>query len=695
MKVAYSWLKDFVDIKISPKELADKLTMAGLEVVSLEELGKPACPVGRDFVFEIEITSNRPDWLSILGVAREISAITGSRLKLAKSPTVKLKGLKPVEISVAESTDCPFYSAMIIRGVKVAPSPEWLKKRLEALGCRSVNNIVDITNYVLFESGQPLHAFDLDKLSQQAIHVRRARPNESITIIDGQQKILDNEILVIADKNRAVAIAGVMGGKDTEVTEATCNILLESAVFNPIVVRRVRQKLGLQSESAYRFERGVDLENAQSATFSALKLISVLAFGKPYAYKSLRSIRPAKSAINLEMDYISRVLGVSLSVLKVKQILSGLGFTVKARGKNILTVKIPGFRQDIKTQIDLVEEVARIYGYEKIPLSLPAVKPHKSIPSNREVVSGIKIILQGLGLQEAITYSLVDRLLLAKSGIKKDAQPVEILNPLSKEQEVLRFSLLPSLIRTLAYNLNQQQEYVNIFEVANVFSVKPDSAQHPTLSDEPMRASVQEELSLGIALCGARPFFIKQGLVKDEVTILHLKGILESLLNKLGVKSYDFSSPGENQVRIIIDQQEVGFIASLNEQILNSFDIKNKQVILGEINLAKLFPHINLAKKFTAIPKYPAITRDISFVVKEEVSIRELLTVIEGKGAPLLSLAKVVDYYQGKQIPSGSRGLTISCTYRASERTLTEEEIVPLHNAICALLEERFGIKLR
>ncbi|MDD5128063.1 MAG: phenylalanine--tRNA ligase subunit beta [Candidatus Omnitrophica bacterium] len=695
MKVTYSWLKDFIDIKISPRELADKLTIAGLEVVSLEELEKSVSPSGRDFVFEIEITSNRPDWLSILGVAREISAITGSKLKSAKTPKVKFKGLKPIEILVAESTDCPFYSAMIIRGVKVAPSPEWLKKRLEALGCRSVNNIVDITNYVLFESGQPLHAFDLDKLSQQAIYVRRGRPNESITIIDGQQKILDNEILVIADKNRAVAIAGVMGGKNTEVTEATCNILLESAVFNPIVVRRGRQKLGLQSESAYRFERGVDLENAQNATFSALKLISALAFGKPDAYKHLGSIRPIKSVINLEMDYLSRVLGVSLSVLKVKQILSGLGFTVKVRGKNVLTVKIPSFRQDVKTQIDLVEEVARIYGYEKIPLSLPAVKPHKIIPTSREVVSDIKIILQGLGLQEAITYSLVDRLLLAKSGIKKDIPPVEILNPLSKEQEVLRFSLLPSLIRTLAYNLNQQQEYVNIFEVANVFSAKPGSAQHSTMTNESVRPSVQEELSLGIALCGARPFFIKQGLVRDEVTILHLKGILESLLNKLGVKNYDFSPRGGNQASIIIDQQEIGFIVSPSEQILNSFDIKNKQVVLGEINLVKLLSQINLTKKFTAIPKYPAITRDISFVVREDVSIRELLMAIEAKGAPLLFSAKVVDYYQGKQIPSGFRGLTVSCTYRAPERTLTEEEIAPLHNAICALLEERFGIKLR
>jgi len=681
VKVTYGWLKEFVDIKMPPKELADKLTMAGLEVVSLEEAGEPACRTGRDFVLEIEITSNRPDWLSISGVAREISAITGAKLKTAQRPKIKTTSLKSVEISVVDKNDCPFYSAMIIRDIKVAPSPEWLKKRLESLGCRSVNNIVDITNYILFESGQPLHAFDLDKLSQQGICVRRARPNEKITTIDGQQKILNNEIMVIADRDRPVAIAGVMGGKETEVTDSTSGILLESAVFNPIVVRKGRQKLGLQSESSYRFERGVDSENAKNATFSAMKLIAELALGKPCAYKSVGSIKPNKSAISLEMRYITRVLGINIPLPKVKQILSRLGFIVKTRGKNILLVNLPSFRQDIKTQIDLVEEVARIYGYDKIPLSLPAVKPHKITSGSREIVSGIKAILRSLGLQEAITYSLVDRNLLVKSGINKDAQPVEILNPLSKEQEVLRFSLLPSLIRALAYNLDQQQEYVNIFEVANIFTAKS--------------ASAEEELSLGIALCGAKSFFMKQGLVKDEVTILHLKGILEKLFNKLGIKAYDFIPRPDNQINIIIGQQETGFMLGLNEQVLNSFDIKNKQVILAELNINKLLEYVNLDKKFTGIPKYPAITRDISFVINETVSVKDLLALITASGAPLLSLAKVVDYYQGKQIPPGFRGLTISCIYRASDRTLTEEEIAPLHNSICSLLEERFGIKLR
>jgi phenylalanyl-tRNA synthetase beta chain len=374
-------------------------------------------------------------------------------------------------------------------------------------------------------------------------------------------------------------------------------------------------------------------------------------------------------------------LGDSIPILKVKQILSRLGFIVKTRGKYALMVNVPGFRQDIKTQIDLVEEVARIYGYDKIPLSLPRVMPQKAIAGNREIISEIKSILRSLGSQEAVTYSLVDRSLLGKSGIKIDAQPVEILNPLSKEQEVLRSSLLPSLIRALAYNLNQQQEYINIFEIADIFFAKSDSPG--------------EEISLGIALCGAKPFFVKQGLVKEEVNILHLKGILESLFNKFGIKDYDFKPGQGDQINIIIGGQVVGLILGLNVGGLSSLDIKNKQVVLAELNLLRLLRYINTEKKFKGIPKYPAITRDISFIINEEVSVKDLLGLIMASGAPLLSLAKVVDYYQGKQIPPGFRGLTISCIYRASDRTLTEDEIAPLHNSICSLLEERFGIKLR
>lgn len=674
MKVSYDWLKDFVDLKISPKELADKLTMAGLEVVSLEERSG-------DSVLEIEITSNRPDWLSILGVAREIGAITGARFKTKNVPSPKLKNLKTCSVSIEDKSDCFFYSALVIRGVRVGPSPEWLKKRLEALGCRSVNNIVDVTNYILFESGQPMHAFDLDRLGRQTINVRRARQGEMITTIDGQQKFLDGDMLVIADNKKAVAIAGVMGGKDTEVTDRTTNILLESAVFNPILVRKTRQKLGLPTESAYRFERGVDEQNARTAVFSAAKLITSLASGECFAYKCLGKIRKESPEIKLEADYISRILGAAIPMVRARQILTRLGFCVRARGKGALMVKAPSFRQDIKAQIDLVEEVARIYGYDKIPISLPAVKPQKNISGRRDMVCGIKNTLYSLGLQEGLTYSLVEREMLEKSGVKKDAQTVEIMNPLSKEQEVLRYSILPSLMRVLAYNLDQQQEYVNIFEIADIFSDKNNG--------------VDEILSLGIALCGTRPFFLKQGLVKDELGILHLKGILEKLFISLGVSNYDFVKQQGSRVSVTVSGEEIGFMFVPQERILGSFDIKNKKAFLAELDLVKLLDRARAERKFSGIPKYPAVTRDLSFIVKEGVSIKEIIGVVKEKGAPLLSEAGVADYYQGKQIPAGFRGLTISCVYRSDDRTLTEEEVSPLHKTICGCLETRFGIKFR
>jgi phenylalanyl-tRNA synthetase beta chain len=666
MKVTYNWLKDFLNLKISPQELAEKLTMAGLEVVSLEEKGG-------DFVLEIEITSNRPDWLSILGIAREVSAITGLPFKVThpQEPKIKAQQSFPMVISVADKKDCPFYSARIIYDVKVGPSPEWLKKRLELLGCRSINNIVDITNYVLFELGQPLHAFDLDTLNQEELNVRRAKLNEQITTLDGESRLLSPEILVIADKFRPVAIAGVMGGKTTEVTFKTRNILLESAIFNPVLVRRGRQKLGLQSESAYRFERGVDPEGVKIAALVAQELIVKLAAGTPYAYKSSGTLKITNPIINLDAAYVNKVLGLTLPVAKIKQILSKLGLQVKAKTKNILVVKVPGFRQDLKLPIDLVEEIARIYGYAKIPQTLPAVKLGQSILDNREIIAGIKNILRSLGLHEAITYSLINRNLLNKAGIDSGIQLVEIANSLSQDQDILRPTLLPSLIRCLAYNLDQQQEEVCIFEAAHVFSAGVNS--------------VQEEPALGIALCG----------VSGQVTILHLKGVLENLFNKLGIKDFDFIREDDNKINIVIGDKHLGFMLDLSQQILDGFDIKNRQVVLAQINLEKLFGQINLSRKFTGIPKYPAITRDISFLIKDDLSVKDLLLAIEATGAPLLRQAKVVDYYQGKQIPAGFKGLTISCLYRVEDRTLTEEEVASRHQAICSLLQERFGIKLR
>ncbi|MFA4987982.1 MAG: phenylalanine--tRNA ligase subunit beta [Candidatus Omnitrophota bacterium] len=676
MKVAYNWLKDFVNITLNPKELAEKLTLAGLEVVSLKESSG-------DSVLEIEITSNRPDWLSIAGIAREVGAITGVKFDMGRFNRLKAKAgsKRRIEISVANEKDCPFYSATVIQGVKVAPSPDWLRKRLESLGCRSINNIVDITNYILFESGQPLHAFDLDALKRPFVAVRRARPEEKIITLDGRQVVLNQEILVIADQDRPVAVAGIMGGKETEVTLDTRNILLESAVFDPVLVRKGRQKTGLQSESAYRFERGVDLKGAKTASLAAQELIRKLAGGKVFSYGSAGASEPSSTTIKVKMSQINSLLGVSVPVLKAKQILSRLGFFVKVKPKETLLVKVPSFRQDVKSYVDVIEEVARIYGYNKIPMSLPAVKPSQSQDGARSSISEVKRVLSALGLNEVITYSLVDRNLLAKSGIGQELAPLEVLNPLSKEQEVLRYSLLPSLIKTVAHNLDQKQECVSIFEVADIFL--------------PSRECPREEASLGIALCGTRSLFLERGLVKDEVGILHIKGILETVFRRLGVGGYSFKPTGNGRVSVVAGRDEAGYMLDLNEQVLAAFGIKNKKIVCAEIRINKLVSAGIPEKKFSGIPRYPAIGRDISFLVKDDISVEDILAEIRTRASSLLSSSRIIDYYQGKQIPSGFRALTISCEYRDKDRTLTEEEVSPLHDALCAGLENKFGIRLR
>ena len=673
MKVTYNWLKDFVEIKIPAKELADKLTMAGLEVVSLEEKAG-------DFILEIEITSNRPDWLSILGVAREVATITNSKLKNpnSKSKTKTAKG--NFKIEVESKKDCPLYTARIIKNVKVGPSPEWIRKRLELVGCRSVNNVVDITNYVLFELGEPLHAFDLDKLNPEKIIVRRAKPGEKMLTIDGTESTLSGDVLVIADKDKAVAVAGVMGGKDTEVNFGTNNILLEAALFNPLIIRRARQAIGKASESSYRFERGIDLDVVARASSRAAQLLEEHCVAEEVSFTLSGLNKSKETKINLDIAYAAKVLGINLAAAKVKQILSGLGFKIRQKSKNILSVGVPSFRQDVLQPIDLVEEAARVFGYERIPNSLPAVRPEVTLETQRGLVSDIKNILIGLGLTEAVTYSLIDRPGLKNSGFGFGVNPVGIMNPLSQEQEILRPTLMLGLGRAIGFNLNQKQEAVAIFEIANIFKA----------GTEP-----QEELALGIALSGVKSFFTGRGLVKDEASLLNLKGILETIFRRLGITGYEFISQGADSVDVYIQKDKIGSLLRLNQQALNSLGIKNKDVFLCEVSLNKLFAYVQSNKRFTPLPKYPGISRDISLILKDDLSVKDILTLLKEKGEPFLRETRITDYYKGKQIPSGYRGLTLSCLYASGERTLTEKEIQPIHDLLCASLIRQFEAKLR
>lgn len=678
MKITYHWLKDFVEIRLSPQALAEKLTMAGLEVTSLE--AKEG-----EVVFEIEITANRPDLLSVVGIAREVAAITGQPLKSSRPSrprVLSLRGERPVHVKIENKKDCPLYTAKIIKDVEVGSSPDWLRKRLEGVGCRSVNNIVDITNYCLLTWGEPLHAFDLDKLKDNTIEVRRADKNEKLATLDGRSCALGPDILVIADSRKPIAIAGIMGGKDTEVTEGTKNILLEAAVFDPIIVRHGRQALGLQTDSSYRFERGVDFETAEAASCQAVEWMRTLAKGRYVSAKSVGLARTKNRTIELSASRAQELLNIPVKAPRIKSILHRLGFTVKRRSKDKLRVLVPSFRPDVQLEIDLIEEIARIEGFQQIPKTLPRVVPEPLGNRLRDLVSVTKNIMTGLGLNEVITYSLIDKGLLHALGFPEEQQAIEILNPLSKEQEILRPTLLASLAQCVAFNLSQKQEHISIFEVAQVFLKHPEG--------------LKEELRLGLALCGSRSFMLGEGFVKDPADFLHFKGILEVLFEKMGIVEYHFTgSTAPFSMDIHAGKERIGLMMMLGRTALDKLGIKNKNVFLLELSLEKLFSLASLERTFAALPKYPGITRDISFFLKNTVSLRELLDALQAQGQPLLGSIKIVDFYKGKQIPSGYKGLTVSCLYRSGERTLTETEIKPVHELLCSTLTDRFAAKIR
>jgi phenylalanyl-tRNA synthetase beta chain len=680
MKFTYNWLKDFVDVKLAPEALAERLTMAGLEVESVT-------PVGGDFVFEVEVTSNRPDWLSVAGIAREVAALTDKGMKPpAYQKIIPPRSKRETErfaIQIEDKKDCPLYTARIIREVRVEASPAWIKERLEMVGCRSVNNVVDSTNYIMFTWGQPLHAFDLEALSTDTIVVRRATPAEKITTIDGEQKLLSPEIMVIADKRRPVAVAGVMGGLDTEVHVGTRTVLLEAAIFNPVVVRRGRRILGIQSESSYRFERGVDPSCVDFNSRQAAALIEQYACGQTTLAKSSSPPDTKKKFIHFDIEQGARVLGLAvLPPTKVKTILTHLGFGVRVSAKDNFSIEVPAYRPDVNLPEDLIEEIARIIGYEHIPETLPSVKPQVFSDQRRPLVAKTKNILVGLGLQEVITHSLVSKADLAGFSGMGAGEPVEVENPLSQEQAILRPSLLPSLLRAVAYNLNQRQSPVTIFEVSDVFS-----------SDE--KTGVSEELHLGLALCGTKSLYVAQGLLKDDLGLLHAKGIIETLCVRLGVKGLSWIPRDASTIEIFTGEEKIGTVVDIPEGVLERLDIKNRRASAAEIYLEKVFAAGTTTKKFTSLPLYPGISRDISVVLAEDIPVGEILTAIRDTGGKLLEQVTVVDYYKGKQIAAGSKGLTLSCLYRSPARTLTEEEVVPVHARVLNTLVEKFHAAIR
>src|SRR3989338_4346541 len=595
MKVTYNWLKDFVDISLKPKELADKLTMAGLEVVSLEE-------VDGDYVFEIEITSNLPDWLSVIGIAREVAAITKSKIKNQKSKLqFKTQNLKKETISfkidITDKKACPFYSARVIHEVKIGPSPSGIADRLKAIGLRPVNNIADITNYVLWTTGQPLHAFDLDKLvshqpsaisHQLKIIVRKAINGEEITTIDGLKRVLNENILIIAadcdekngnrqlDTGRSIAIAGIMGGKESEVSEATRNILIESAYFYPLIIRKAARFLALSSDSSYRFERSVNMGGILESSNLACSLILKSAGGKPGPlFKAGSDVKPPAKSIIFNIPRANKLLGKDLSAVKIKANLSALGFKTTSLKKDALKITPPAFREDVSTQADVLEEVCRVYGYENIPLSLPAIKPSQLREENILLVQEKAAqTLSSLGFNEVITYSLLSREAVQK--IRCDGQNTASLeNPLSQEQEVLRPSLTWGLLNVLARNLELGNTKCAFFEIGNCFS-----------QDSECRF-------LGIVMNKRGSTTLTTG------GLLELKGVLELLLQRIGIKDYKFIPSADplftagyssalvtgGSTTLTTGKEEFGFLGQVKKEILVELRIDESEGIMAGLNL--------------------------------------------------------------------------------------------------------------
>ncbi|MDD5669651.1 MAG: phenylalanine--tRNA ligase subunit beta [Candidatus Omnitrophica bacterium] len=677
MKVTYNWLKDFVDIDIPPRELAQKLTMAGLEVGGCEERDG-------DCVFEIEITSNRPDWLSVTGLAREVAAVTNKKMRdpFAQRSGAGNKNIKTgVAIEIADKKDCPLYTARIVRDVAVGASPDWMKQRLELVGCRSINNVVDITNYILFESGEPLHAFDLDRLASPHIIVRRAYKNETLTTIDGKKRELTPDILVIADKEKAVAVAGIMGGIESEVGDSTRSVLLEAAVFDPVLIRRGRQILGIQTEAAYRFERGISPGIVSPASFRAAQLLEEIAGGQMSAVCSSRFSAVKSLIVSVRLSVVERILGVSVPFSAAQKMLVHLGFTVTRSSKDMMRVTVPPYRTDVKIEEDIIEEIARIYGYEKIKVTLPSLRPKPAGFEKRDAVLNLKRVLVGLGLHEVNTLSLTDKKTVTQVLGAVPASAIEIMNPLSGEQEMMSPSSIPGLLRCVSRNLNHKQEYINIFEITKNFS---------WVNNVPLESGV-----LGIALCGVSSRFTEHGVLRENATLLHLKGICEAVFGSFGISAYSFAEQA-GEIRISIKGKDAGFLRIIPSPVLDAFDIKNRQVFCSEINLDILLDEVLIwEKKFVSLPLYPSISRDISMVVGDTIPAGRILSAVHENGSGLLTDVKISDYYKGKQIPAGFKGLTITCIYRSSERTLTDAEVVPLHSRICALLTDTFKATLR
>ena len=679
MKISLDWVREYVAVDLARPELLDRLTMIGLVAETVEERDG-------DVVLDLETYANRPDTLGHLGIAREIGAALGLPLIERDWPLAELAEATAeiADVQIESEALCPRYCGLVVRGVKVGPSPDWLKRRIEAVGLRPVNNVVDVSNYVCFATAQPIHTFDFGRIGGGRVVVRKAKRGETLIDLDGRTLDLATGMLVIADESRPVALAGVIGGQASGVSEATGEVFIESAHFDPVSIRKTAKTLGLSTDASYRFERGSDIAFAPQAARMAASLLCGMG-GRASRGLIDRAPKPPKPlTVRLRLRRIAELLGVDVPESFVVDVLGRLGFRAESAAKHSWRVDVPTFRHDVAREADLIEEVARFYGYDRIPSAFTPVDTFDlRVNRRQERLARIRETLLAQGLDEVINWSFADpdREKAAAGG----REAVAIQNPISQRASVLRTTLLPGLLENAAWNLNRGLEGVHVFEMGNVYAWEEEKHR--------------EDLHLGLLSTGllsgaswAEP--------AGETDFFVLKGAVEALAEALRFEPIAFEEkdhpsfePGR-ALALLYKGQEVGRLGALRAAFAAAASVE-RTVYAAEIDLAALFEKTPRPFEVAPVPKFPGVSRDLSFLLDRAVPFGEVARVLGKLNQPLLEGFELRDRFAGAPVPADKVSLTVRFRFRHPQRTLVAEEVDRVEQEIVGQLRSALNIQLR
>lgn len=698
MLIQLEWLKEYVDFGLSTAELDRLLSMSGLEVEAVERV--ELADGGKTEVMELNVTPNRGYCLSYIGVAREVAALLDLPVRLPDIPEPKKSGVPVadrIKVTNEEPELCPRYAAMVIENVTPGPSPQWLKDRLHAVGLRPINNVVDITNFVLMEYGQPLHAFDYERLAGRRIVIRRGRKGEPFTALTGQELKLDSDALVIADAEKPIALAGIMGGANSEVTLSTRTVALESAFFDPVSVRRSSKKYGLRTDSSYRFERTVDIDAVITAQSRAARLIAelgggTLCQGRIDIYPQPR----ARQTILLRTARLHKILGVELESRNIRRWLERLGLEIKEQksggyeGKEEFLVEAPHSRPHLMREIDLIEEIARLNGFDGIAATHPvvAVTPAQ-LTAKQKAARGVRETLSHLGYAEVVNYSFIEEEFAEQFKTAfgpAQAETIPLSNPISEDMKAMRTSLLPGLLKTAAQNINKGQKPVKIFELGNIFFRNKDEN------------TPSERTSFACLVHGGYEYNVwkSQGRHYDYYD---LKGALETVIAqfKLTLEYREnhapFLSPGKS-MDCLVGDKPIGFLGEVSPRLGRQWDL-GPNLYAFEIDFDTLVSLRSDKIRFVPIPKYPETFRDISILVDKSAPSGTIADLIQDVGKPIINRVELYDHFEGKKLGKDKKSLTFALSFQSSEKTLTDDEVNPVYEKIVRALRDKLGASLR